>query len=80
MIKIIQWLLITLSICLSIFLGLSNINVAQTQYQEQTQQQIQKNENIQLVFMDQKINVSNISWVTKQFPSIETLMFYMCPD
>ena len=54
-------------IAVAVFLGLSGIEVAQTQYQSQTQNQVQIQENTQLTYVDLNKKSTNVYWKIEWF-------------
>ena len=48
------------TIAAAVFFGLSNLTITQKQFQ--SQQQVQRQDNLQLVFMDTRMKITNVSW------------------
>lgn len=64
--KQIKFWAVVVIIALAIFFGLSKFELNQKQFQQTevttSQMQVQRQDNLQLVFMDTKINITNVYW------------------
>lgn len=53
------------TIAVALFFGLSNVTITQKQHQRQYQSQITRQDNLQLVFMDTRMKLTNVYWEHK---------------